>query len=280
MPFGGRAGVHDVGDLAAVRVDPGQVVRARHVGPDRARRPGEIVQAEHPAARAADVDHRLRVQGPRLAPDEFAASVAGHDVSVGGADAPALAVVRHLVDQLERARVPAQGDAILPGQLPDDVVEPADALAEQLRRPGPTRCSTWPAPSWYRHSADSPYSPVDSHTIPSSVIRPWVNPRPGCATRRMTPARQVLSGSPPSASADRARPLVSRMRGRQSYSSRSRRCAGARAPVITGCGGPFPWSCNRRARVDRPPGTGRTGAATTAGRAAGCSMASAATTRS
>ncbi len=33
----------------------------------------------------------------------------------------------------------------------------------------------------------------DSYTIPSSAISPWVNPRPGWATRRMTSARQVLS---------------------------------------------------------------------------------------
>ena len=134
MPFDSRAGVDNVGDLTAVRVDPSQVVRACHVGPDRARRPGEIVQAEHPAARAADVDHRLGGQGLRVAPDEFAASVAGHDVSVGGADAPALPVIGDVADRLERAGVPAQGDPLLPGQLPDDVADPADALAEKFGR--------------------------------------------------------------------------------------------------------------------------------------------------
>src|SRR5271156_6753250 len=56
-----------------------------------------------------------------------------------------------------------------------------------------SRCCTWPVPSWYRHSADAPYSPVDSHTIAPSAINPWVNPRPGCACRRITPVRQVLS---------------------------------------------------------------------------------------
>jgi len=132
MPLGGRPGVHDVGDLPVVRVDPGQVVRARHVGPYRPRRPGEIVQAEHPAARAADVDHRQRAEGIRVAADELAGPIAGHDPSAGGADAPAFPVVGHPAGRGKGPGVPAQRDALPPGQLPDDVAGPADALAEQV----------------------------------------------------------------------------------------------------------------------------------------------------
>ena len=62
VPLPGPAGVDDIGDLAAVRVDPGQVMRAGHVGPDEARRPGQVVQALDPAALAPDVQHGLRAQ--------------------------------------------------------------------------------------------------------------------------------------------------------------------------------------------------------------------------
>src|SRR4029077_8946524 len=69
--FGGRPRVYDVGDVAAVRVDPGQVVGAGHVRPDGPGRPRQVVQPEYPAARAADVDYRLRGQ-VQVAPDELA----------------------------------------------------------------------------------------------------------------------------------------------------------------------------------------------------------------
>src|SRR5207244_3338407 len=93
--------------------------------------PGEIVQPGHWGALEPGLQHAPGAERARIPADQLAAAIAGDHVTPGNADAPALPVVRHLVQQLERARVPAQGDPVLPGQLPDVGTDPADALTEQ-----------------------------------------------------------------------------------------------------------------------------------------------------
>src|ERR1700684_112780 len=45
VPFGGSPCVHNIHYLTAVRVDPGQVRAGRHVGPDPAASPFQVVEA-------------------------------------------------------------------------------------------------------------------------------------------------------------------------------------------------------------------------------------------
>lgn len=131
MPFSGRAGVNGIGDLAGVRVDTGNDVRARHVGPDGAPGPGQVVQALHPGPLVPHVDNAPRIERVRITTDQLTGAVAGENVVTGRADAPALPVVRHLVQQLQGARVPAQGHPFAPGQLPDVRADAADPFTEQ-----------------------------------------------------------------------------------------------------------------------------------------------------
>ena len=88
MPLPGRAGVHHVGHLSGVQVDAGDARRTEDVRPDQPARPGEVVQPAHPAARAPHVDDGARLERHRVAPDQFAAPVAGHHLATGPARAP------------------------------------------------------------------------------------------------------------------------------------------------------------------------------------------------
>jgi len=62
-----QMGVDDVGDLAAGRVDAGQVGPGDDVGPDPAAGPFQVVEPADPLALAADPDDLERRQGPRPA---------------------------------------------------------------------------------------------------------------------------------------------------------------------------------------------------------------------
>src|SRR5215468_8306764 len=129
-----QARVDDVGDLAAARVDPGQVGLGDDVGPDPAAGPFQVVEPGDPLALTADPDDLERSQGPWVPPDQLAAAVAGQDVIAGIADAPALPVVGDGLQQRQGVRMPAQRGPLPPGELPDAVTGPADALREQCRR--------------------------------------------------------------------------------------------------------------------------------------------------
>src|SRR5215470_4734411 len=136
VPLPGRPPVDDVDDLAAGGVDPGQVGPGHDVGPHPPVGPGEIVEAADALPAAAHHDEAERRQGPRIAPDQLAASVAGQHERARVADPPALAVVGDGLQQGQAAQVPPQRDSLLPGQLPEMITYPADALGEQVGRQG------------------------------------------------------------------------------------------------------------------------------------------------
>src|SRR5262249_43275936 len=115
VPLPGRP---PVDDLAAGGVDPGQVGPGHDVGPHPPAGPGEIVEAADALRAAAHHDDAKRRQGPRIAPDQLAASVAGQHERARVADAPALTVVGDGLEQGQHAQVPSQRDSLLPGQMP------------------------------------------------------------------------------------------------------------------------------------------------------------------
>jgi hypothetical protein len=100
------------------------------VGPDPAARPRKVVDSEDPLTSTAHPDNFDRLERPRIAADKLAAAVAGQDVFSDCAHAPARTVIGALFQQLQRAGIPAQGDPLPPGQLPDVVTGPGDPLAE------------------------------------------------------------------------------------------------------------------------------------------------------
>jgi len=149
VPLHHCLGIHQVGDLAAARFDADQVPPAEQVRPHPPRGPLEVVEVGHALAVQADPDHLQWLQRGRVAADQFAGAVAGEHAAIRGADPPPLAVERDRAEQVQAARVPAQGDALPPRQLPKVRTDAADALAEQFRwqrrtRPGLRRAEFVP----------------------------------------------------------------------------------------------------------------------------------------
>src|SRR3984957_14783455 len=136
VPFGGGPCVHNIHYFTAVRVDPGQVRAGRHVGPDPAASPFQVVEATDTLPVDTHHDRAERHQRLRVTADQFAAPVAGQHVPARVADAPALAVVGDRLQQGQAVQVPAQGDPLSPGELPEVAAYPADALREQVGRQG------------------------------------------------------------------------------------------------------------------------------------------------
>ena len=101
------------------------------VGPDPAAGPREVVDPQDQPASAAHLDGFERLQCEGIAADKLAAAVAGQDVFPDRADAPARTVIGARFQQVQRDGIPAQGGPFPPGQLPDVVADPADALTEQ-----------------------------------------------------------------------------------------------------------------------------------------------------
>src|SRR5262245_9506427 len=131
-PLARGPGIHDAGHLAAGQVDGRHIWPREDVCPDPARVPGKIIQTVQPGPGQPHPDDVNRLQRLRVSPDQLAAPVAGYDMIVGQADAPAFAVVPNGVKQLERPRIPAERNALLPSQLPEPVAGQADAFGEQL----------------------------------------------------------------------------------------------------------------------------------------------------
>lgn len=231
VTFGGTACVGHIGDFACAEVDSREARGSGHVRPDPRAVPGEIVQPAYPLALAADMHDGTRFQRAGVTAYELAGAVTRHDLAASTvpgtgpghaarpdrAHPPPLAVVANPVAQLERGRIPAQCDPLLPGQLPDAVPCPADSLAEDLgRQQRPRRRLAPPEPvssqrglpvepggfpdrvpvgdqplgesaPWMRHPPHD-LNPVEPHT---TIIQPPECGRGLSGRRRQEPIRSV-----------------------------------------------------------------------------------------